>query len=218
MSLPWKMVKGGASALGLAGVILLLCGCESLSGPPGGTGTAPNESATAVSAQPVGDAGGGGIDELRVGDRITVTFSDIPGAPPPIEQKIREDGKIVLILGLEVTAAGKKAGDLAQEIKEAYVPKYFKRLTVNVKPEERVIYVGGQVRAPNRYIHVGEMTVLRAIKVAGDFTDYAKKTDVQVIRADGSKFKINCKKALKDPKFDVPIYPGDAIHVPQRFW
>lgn len=157
---------------------------------------------------------------MCVGDRVTVILSDTPVAYPPIDQPIREDGTITLPLGIEVKAAGKKAGDLATEIRELYVPRYYLRMTVSVKPEERVIYVGGQVRLPNRYVYAGEMTLLRAIKVAGDFTDYAKKTRVKIIRARGGKPEIvNAKKAIKDPKkYDVPIYPGDTIDVPQRFW
>jgi polysaccharide export outer membrane protein len=194
-------------AAGLAGIGLLMGGCET----PGGAQTTGGP--TPTNRAPVG------IDDLCVGDRVTVILSDILTNYGPIDQRIREDGTITLPLGVEVKAAGKKAGDLAAEIQREYVPKFFVRCTVSVKPEERVIYVGGQVRLPNRYVYAGEMTVLRAIKVAGDFTDYAKKTQVKVTRANGAKTEIvNCKKALKNSKYDVPIFPGDTIDVPQRFW
>lgn len=208
-------------AAGLAGIGLLMGGCESLGGrdPAGGPGgglpaTAggPGQLASTNSA-PVG------MDDLCVGDRVTVILTDIPTNYGAIDQQIREDGNITLPLGVVVNAAGKKAGDLAVEIRGEYVPKYFVRCTVSVKPQERVFYVGGHVRLPNRYVYVGEMTVLRAIKVAGDFTDYAKKTNVEVTRAGGGKpLKVNCKKALKDAKYDIPVYPGDQIYVHQRFW
>jgi polysaccharide export outer membrane protein len=158
-----------------------------------------------------------GIDILRVGDKVTVTFSDIPTAYPPMERRISEDGTITLPLGVSVVAAGKKAGELESIIQNEYVPRYFVRLTVNAKPEERVIYVGGHVRAPGRYVYAGEMTVLKAVKVAGDFTDYANKRKVVLIRTNKTRIVIDCIKAQKYPKFDLPVYPGDEIHVPQRY-
>ncbi len=87
-------------------------------------------------------------------------------------------------------AAGKRAGDLETEIVALYVPKYYLHLTVSVKPEGRFVYVGGQVRKPDRYPHEGNMTVLKAIKMAGDFTDYANKRKVPLTRADKEKTKI----------------------------
>jgi polysaccharide export outer membrane protein len=199
-------VAGWLWAAALAGLGLLLGGCEStggaqVTGPPSPIDSAPL-----------------GIDTLSVGDRVIVIITDVPTAYSPQDQRIREDGTITLPLGVTVKAAGKKAGDLATEIHDEYVPKYFVRCTVSVKPEERVFYVGGQVRAPNRYVYVGEMRVMQAIKVAGDFTDFAKKTNVEVTRARGGKpMIVNCKKAMKDPKYDIPIYPGDQIYVRQRY-
>ena len=63
------------------------------------------------------------------------------------------------------------------------------------------------------------MTVLKAIQSASDFTDFAKKKKVQLTRSNGRKKEtINCEKARQDPKLDLPIYPGDNIYVPRRFW
>lgn len=158
------------------------------------------------------------IDLIRVGDKVEVSLSDVLTPYPTVAQRVREDGTISLPLNVSVVAAGKKAGELEAEIHAAFVPKYFNRVTVNVRVEERVLYVGGQVRRPDRYVYVGEMTLLGVIKMAGDFTEYAKKTQVQVTRKDGTRFVINCKKALKDQKYDIPVYPGDNIYVPTRVW
>jgi len=208
-------------AAGLASIGLLMGGCESLGGRDSAGGPRAGLPATTGGPGQLASTNGApvGMDDLCVGDRVTVILTDIPTNYGAIDQQIREDGNITLPLGVVVKAAGKKAGGLAVEIRNEYVPKYFVRCTVSVKPQERVFYVGGHVRLPNRYVYVGEMTVLRAIKVAGDFTDYAKKTNVEVTRAGGGKpLKVNCKKALKESKYDIPIYPGDQIYVHQRFW
>jgi hypothetical protein len=64
------------------------------------------------------------------------------------------------------------------------------------------------------------MTLLKAIAAAGDFTAFAQKKSVEVTRANGKKLRpVNCIRALRNPrKYDIPIYPGDHIHVPRRWF
>lgn len=209
-------VVGGAVLLASA---LLLCGCS--------TATGGGEASTPHYVPPTGASQSAGADSLaysspdiiRVGDKLTIRLTDIPNPPDPIDVRVREDGTISLILGVQIQAAGKKAGELETEIHQQYVPKYFQRLTVNVKCEERVFYVDGEVRKPDRYIYTGEMTVLKAISTAGGFTEFAKKNRVEVTRANGGKpLVVDCVKALRNPKLDIPIYPGDRIFVHKRIW
>ncbi len=107
---------------------------------------------------------------------------------------------------------------MAQEIRDAYVPKYYKYLTATVKPEERFYYVGGEVRMPNRQPYTGSMTVTRAIDTAGGFSDYAAKSKIILTRASGQKFRIDYNKALKDPAFDPPVFPNDQVKVERSVW
>jgi len=190
-------------------LVFCLVGCESLD-TASPSAPAPTAGAAAGSPPPVSP------DQLREGDKLTVSFTDLPNPPAPMELRIRDDGMIGLPLNVQVKAAGKRASDLEVEIQKEYVPKYYRRLTVNLKPEQRVFYVDGYVRGPNRYEYVGEMTVLRAVSVAGGFNEYARKDKVELTRADGSKAVINCVKARKNPKLDLVVYPGDRIYVPQR--
>jgi len=115
-------------------------------------------------------------------------------------------------------AAGKTIGQLQEELQKLYVPDYFTRaLTVTVATEERWFFVGGDVRNPNRYLYSGQMTVLKAVQTAGGFTEFAKRSRVQITRADGRKeTPVNCDKAVKNPKLDLAIFPGDQIFVDRR--
>jgi len=203
-----QLVRGGWWCALAALLAALSCGCESPN--QGGGSVAPVQDAGPAQTPPLS------ADAVQIGDKVEITFSDIPEVYPIMVQRVREDGSITLPLGVRVEAANKKATELQDAIVNAYVPKYFKRLTVAVRLEERVFYVGGQVRAPNRYVFLGEMTVLGAIKVAGDFTEFAKRTAVKVTRADGTEIKVDCKKALKNSKYDLPVFPGDKIDVPRR--
>jgi polysaccharide export outer membrane protein len=156
---------------------------------------------------------------LQAGDPISITFSDVP--PPGIEKwqgRIGEDGNITLHLNVTIKAIGKTPNQVSQEIRDAYVPKYYKYLTATVQPEERFYFVGGEVRAPGSRPYSGTMTVTRAIDTAGGFTDYAKRTEIILTRANGNKFKINYKKAIKDPAHDPVVYPNDRVEVGRRLW
>jgi protein involved in polysaccharide export with SLBB domain len=162
----------------------------------------------------------GSTDRLHTGDKILVILADIPMGPMTSEQTITEDGYITLHYNVRVKAAGQTKGDLQEEIRSQYVDKlkYYLRMTVTVKTEERFFYVGGQVKLQGRLPYSGEITVLKAITAAGGFTDFAKKSNVQVTRVNGKTEIVDCEKALKDPKRDLPIYPGDQIEVKRRLW
>jgi polysaccharide biosynthesis/export protein VpsN len=161
------------------------------------------------------------IPELfRVGDSITITFTDTPNPMPPFEEKIKEDGTITLLQNQLFKAAGMTPGELAKEIRRRYVPDYYKHMTVTVKQQEstRWYYVDGEVKAVNRYIYNNRITVLKAIASAGGFTDFANKKKVKLTRVDGRTQTVNCVKALDNPGLDPEVYPGDKIHVPRSIW
>src|SRR5262245_28958759 len=85
------------------------------------------------------------------GDKIVLEFDQ--GLPPQWQQVVREDGSITLPLNKTVVAAGKKKGQLEEDIQKVYVPNTLRRLTVNVKAEERSYFVQGEVRNPGQKIH-----------------------------------------------------------------
>jgi protein involved in polysaccharide export with SLBB domain len=228
----WGMVLG----LSLAGLGLAGCGTgEHFAAlPPGlaassgaGAATAPAPAPASVAAKATNPAAGGvmaGTKEphevFRVGDSLTIVYTDLPVSTPAFQGKIKEDGTVTLLLNQKFIAAGKTTGELEEEIRAFYVPKYFKYLTATVNAVEstRWYYIYGEVRSPNRQLYTSRLTVLQAITSAGGFTDFAKKTKVKLTRVDGRSQIINCTKAQTDPKFDPEVYPGDTIHVPRRLW
>lgn len=211
--------------------ILLLVGLFQAGCKTGASGSsyaeAPDSGGTRfASAAPVGDSnapgaqrpGDVGLDSLRVGDTVTIELSDMPIPFPPREERIKEDGTIMLLEGKSFTAAGKTRGQLETEIHDCYVPKYYLKMTVSVsqKTQTQFYYVRGEVKQPTRQIYISRITVLKAIASAGDFTDFARKSAVLLTRSDGRKITINAKKALKNPKLDLEVLPGDDIYVPRR--
>lgn len=186
----------------------LVAGCTSGGPPP--SAPIPSDSGAALSA-----------DVLRPGDRIKIVYNDIPDPPTPVEQVIPEDGKLLLPRGLEIEVTGKKRSDVEREISVLYVEKerIYKKLTVTIERMASFISVGGEVRSPSSIVYRGDLTVLSAIDAAGGFTEYADRRDVIVTRgATRQQIRVNAKKAVRDPKLNLALFPGDSIHVPRSIW
>jgi polysaccharide export outer membrane protein len=185
--------------VGLLGIILagLLAGCQS---------TAPLADETVSNTYHVGDS-------IQV---LGITPANDLQAFPPVVQTVREDGTITMPLIGSVQAVGKTSGELEKEIHDAYVPKYHPELTVTVKGEAGFFFVDGEVNQRGQKEYTGpQMTIVKAITAAGGFTDFANEKRVRLTRGKQTQI-INVKKAIDDPKYDVPILPGDKIRVPRR--
>jgi polysaccharide export outer membrane protein len=201
-----KLIRfDGLALLLLSGLLALgLAGCASTDDP-------------GVMNPPSAGPNSGVLPRLTIGDSILVTMADIPDAPPPEEKAIKEDGTISMPQLGRIQAAGKTPGELEDYIHGLYVPSIYTHLTVTIKmANDRVYFVRGEVHNPNRLIYVGPITVTKAITSAGDFTDFANRNRVYLIRASGQRFKLDCDKILSGEAPDPPVYPGDQIEVKRR--
>jgi len=192
------------TAVWVAGAALFLGGCETTNLSQG---KAPSPGDSTFHAAD--------SDRLQKGDLIRIEFSETTRNLTPHEEVIKDDGTIFLNLVGSITAAGKTPGELQKEIREKYL-KYYKQLAVVVQAPQRFFSVGGEVKSPMRQIYIGGMTVVGAIQSVGDFTEFANKRKVMLTRANGQNQVVDCIKARKDAKADLPVYPGDKIHVPRR--
>lgn len=156
---------------------------------------------------------------FHVGDLVIVTFSGLSEAIPSHEERVKEDGTITLPQIGAVKAEGKTAGELQRDIRSKYVDGrlFSPSLNITVKGQERYFFVKGEVNRPSSYAWAEGITVLKAIASAGDFNDFANRKKVTVTRVDGRQFTVNCDKAQRDPKLDLPIYPGDTLNVPRKW-
>src|SRR5580692_8171634 len=116
-----KLFVRAISAFALLLAVLIFNGCSSTSGLDG----MPDAGKT---------PGNNEVAHFHVGETVNVTFSDTPDPIAAHEEQIKEDGTITLPLIGSVKALGKTAGQLQNEIHDLYVPKYYVRLTVTVKP------------------------------------------------------------------------------------
>jgi protein involved in polysaccharide export with SLBB domain len=191
---------------GLALAGLLFVGCETSRSPYNpptldGAGTAPSEIS----------------NRFRVGDTVRVDFSNLTDKQlSPHEEQIKDDGTITLPYVGKVQAAGKTTGELQNALQEGF-KKYFREMNITVRWPNRFYSVGGEVKTPNRQEYTDGMTVIKAIQSAGDLTEFANRKKIRLTRS-GKTYIINYDKALVDPRLDLPVYPGDTIHVPQRLF
>ncbi len=90
---------------------------------------------------------------------------------------------------------------------------------------KNVVYVMGEVKQPGVYYlsKERELSVLKAIALAGGFTNYAAPSRVTVIREGSEKkftIRVDVNDLIKSPETskDIILHPGDTIIVPQSFF
>ena len=210
-----------ACAVVLAG--LVFTGCRSSSDGPTFLSSPqnPNSAGLSVAGQPgTAPPAATNVAHFHVGDTVTISFSGSLNPIPDHVEAIKEDGTINLDYIGKVDAVGKTAGELQSDIHNAYVPKYYKHLTVTVASGQRFFYVGGEIKAASgRQAYTDGLTVTKAIQTAGGLTDFANHKKVYLVRATtGKRIQVNYDDALKDPAKDPPVYPDDQIIVEKRIF
>ncbi|MGQ0792998.1 MAG: polysaccharide biosynthesis/export family protein [Deltaproteobacteria bacterium] len=155
------------------------------------------------------------VIEYRIGtsDRLEISVLQYPELTKQVI--VRPDGIISLPLIGEVAAGGLKPTELERLLSERYV-EYLRSpsVTVNVLDAKSFeVLIRGEVSRPGAYPYKQGMTLLDLLTTAGDFTIYADKNDVTIIRGSGSNRKI-IKAKLKNPEdLYTPLYiePGDIV-------
>jgi polysaccharide biosynthesis/export protein len=88
--------------------------------------------------------------------------------------------------------------------------------------EKGAFYIRGEVSRPGSYFIEQNMTILKAISVAGGFTQYANRKEVELLRAGDkgvqARLVINLKAIESGKKQDVPLHANDTVIVPRRIF
>jgi polysaccharide export outer membrane protein len=213
-----KWILQGLLVCGLPLAAFFFAGCASTDAPAfSDTTNPPAMTSQSATGSPTANTTDPEVARFHVGDTVTVNLTGLPNQIDPHIEPIKEDGTITMPDIGHVPAAGKTAGELQNAIHDLYVPKFYLHVTVTVSTGDRIYYVRGEVKLPGRLIYAGETTVTKAITSAGDFNDFANRSNVLLIRANGQQIKVNCKKVLAGKEIDPPVYPGDQIVV-QKSW
>lgn len=147
---------------------------------------------------------------LGTGDVLRITVfghADLSG-----EFEVDSAGRVKLPLVGNLLVVNRTLDDVEELVISALQPNYLKNPQVSVEIiNYRPFYIIGEVANPGSYPYVGGMRVINAIAMAGGFTYRAKEKDLLITRAQGNGRQESARQ-------DTPVFPGDVIEVPERFF
>ncbi len=110
-------------------------------------------------------------------------------------------------------ARGSSTQQLSQRIAERLKQGYVREPHVTVEVETyRPFFILGEVTTPGQYPYVADMTVEKAIAIAGGFAPRAFKQTVELTHnAQGQQIKTGVP-------LSYPVRPGDTVLVKERWF
>lgn len=152
---------------------------------------------------------------LGTNDVITISVYD--EADLSFEElRIGDSGRINYPLLGEIVAVGISVQGFQQSIRKGLIDGEFMiDPTVAVRVVEyRPFYIDGEVEAPGSYPFEPNLTLRKAISIAGGFTERASRSKITIL-AEGLDLRSNSQQA---PNLDVPVSAGDIITVGERLF
>ena len=148
---------------------------------------------------------------LGPGDKLRVTVFGQDGISNTYI--VDAGGNVSLPLIGSVPARGITTQQLSQRIAERLKQGYVREPHVTVEVESyRPFFILGEVTTPGQYPYVADMTVEKAIAIAGGFAPRASKSTVELTRsAPGEQTK-------SEVPLNYPLRPGDTVLVKERWF
>jgi polysaccharide export outer membrane protein len=148
---------------------------------------------------------------LGPGDKLRVTVFGQDGISNTYI--VDAGGNVSLPLIGSLAARGITTQQLSARIAERLKQGYVREPHVTVEVESyRPFFILGEVTTPGQYPYVADMTVEKAIAIAGGFAPRAYKSTVEVTRsAPGDQSK-------SEVPLTYPLRPGDTVLVKERWF
>jgi polysaccharide biosynthesis/export protein len=166
---------------------------------------------TAAAQTPAPPAASAATYVLGSSDRIRLKVygePDISG-----EYEIDAGGNVSVPLAGHIKAAGSTTRQLEKSITSALSKGIVRDPRVNVEiVSYRPYYILGEVKKSGEYPYRLGLTVMDAVASAGGFTYRANENKIYLRRAGAGVEEVY---ALDAP---VPVFPGDNIRVPERYF
>jgi polysaccharide export outer membrane protein len=155
---------------------------------------------------------------IGAGDTLNINVWKEPTLSGSV--KVRPDGYITLPLINEVQVAGQTTANLRKTLEDKY--KEFTTdpfITIRVEAiASSEVFLVGQVGKPGAFPLSGNETVLQLLTRAGGLGIFADRSNIRVVRRDGSRvteYTVDYDAIVKgDLKQDVLLRPGDRVIVP----
>jgi protein involved in polysaccharide export with SLBB domain len=148
---------------------------------------------------------------LSSDDEISITVFNEPDLSIS-KIKVGTNGSISMPLLGQVIIKGLTITELEQELTRKLLNGYLKKPDVTVSISEyRPFYISGEVNRPGSYPYRKDLTIEKAVTLAGGFTERASKSTILLVREDTKR---NVTSAL----LDNAVRPGDVITVSESFF
>lgn len=149
--------------------------------------------------------------KLSTDDEISITVFDEPDLSIK-KVKIGTNGSISMPLIGQISVKGLTLAEIEQQVIKMLLDGYLKKPNVTVTiTEYRPFYINGEVKKPGSYSFRKDLTIQKAITLAGGFTERASKSSISLVgELDNNKSK---KVSLKDT-----VKPGDVITISESFF
>jgi protein involved in polysaccharide export with SLBB domain len=161
-----------------------------------------------VGVPPLARAQGG--YKLGTGDKIKVTVFGEEDASG--EYEVDASGAISVRLLGRLQVKGMTVSDVEQALIEQYRGRgFFKNPRISIELTNlRPFFILGEVEKRGSYPYVNGLTIAQAVAIAGGYTYRASRSRITIQRV-GAPHEVPAQE-------NDPVYPGDIVRVPERFF
>jgi len=165
----------------------------------------------AVSAAVYVEAGFESPYLLDAGDRLRITVFGQDGLTN--SYAVDAAGNITMPLVGSLAARGRTTAQLSRALTERLKQGYIREPKIAIEVEAyRPFFIYGEVATPGQYAYVANMTVEKAIAVAGGFGPRADRSKVTVSRTVGGQ------TTRASVPLSYPLRPGDTLRIDERWF
>jgi len=148
---------------------------------------------------------------LSSDDEISITVFNEPDMSIS-KIKVSTNGTISMPLLGQVITKGLTVTELEQELTNRLLDGYLKKPNVTVSiTEYRPFYISGEVKRPGSYPYRKDLTIEKAVALAGGFTERASKGTITLVAEQTTR---NVTAAA----LNNAVKPGDVITVSESFF
>ena len=151
------------------------------------------------------------IDDYQISadDQISVTvFNEADLSVNKV--RVSGNGTISMPLLGQVAIEGHTVSEVEEKITSLLLEGYLKKPNVTVSiTEYRPFYINGEVKRPGSYPYKKNLTVEKAVSLAGGFTERASRTAMSLV---------SDKRFVKAVALSDKIKPGDVITISESFF
>jgi polysaccharide export outer membrane protein len=149
--------------------------------------------------------------QVSTDDEISITVFNEPDLS--IKQvRIGTNGSISIPLIGQIEVKGLSVPQIETKITGLLLDGYLKKPNVSVTiTEYRPFYITGEVKKPGSYPYRKDLTIEKAITLAGGFTERASKSSISLVGELDKRF-------VKAVSLEDTVKPGDVITISESFF